>query len=84
MFLHVVARYFGNLSKNTSHYQDNLFVRGKNIKEHLNSHRLPFEKAREASMVFSISKNHFIYHRLRVLGHTVSGRTQDPEKIAAS
>jgi hypothetical protein len=85
MFARVVARYFGNLSKNISHYQDDLFVRGKNIKEHLDSHRLLFERAREASMVFSLRKSHFNYHRLRVLGHivTISGRTPDPEKIAA-
>jgi hypothetical protein len=36
-------------------------------------------------MVFSLKKSHFNYHRLRILGHivTVSGRTPDPEKIAA-
>ena len=30
-----------------------------------------------------MQKSHFNYHRLCILGHIVSGRTPDPEKIAA-
>jgi len=85
MFARVVAHYFGNLSKDIVHYQDDLFVHSKKILDHLAAHRALFDKAREANMVFSLKKSHFNYHRLRVLGHivTVSGRTPDPEKIAA-
>jgi hypothetical protein len=85
MFARVVATYFGNLSEGISHYQDDLFVHNSGIRAHLADHRKLFDRAREASMVFSLRKSHFNYHRLRVLGHIVtsSGRTPDPEKIAA-
>jgi hypothetical protein len=85
MFARVVAAYFGNLSEGIGHYQDDLFVHNNSIRAHLADHRKLFDRAREASMVFSLRKSHFNYHRLRVLGHIVtsSGRTPDPEKIAA-
>ena len=67
------------------HYQDDLFVHNDHIRAHLADHRTLFERVREAQMVFSLRKSHFNYHRLWVLGHiiTSSGRTPDPEKIAA-
>jgi hypothetical protein len=67
------------------HYQDDLFIKSKNIRDHLEAHRVLFDRAREANMVFSLRKSHFNYYRLRVLSHiiTVSGRTPDPEKIAS-